>query len=1056
MKKINLLLSLLLCAAYNNSISAQNTQQNYLRSDNTDKLESTVKAHNQGAIYFTSSNKHLQKANAATQNVFPYSNTIDKESEFSRLLVEDANNDDCSWRYNMHNAMYQNVYGNHIADDWLFTEALPVKKGYKYHLKFSLQTATSKEKIEVFTGKSAVSTAMKQCIMPETEIQTQRKVAKEFEVTFIAEETCDHYIGFHACSDADGFIIYIDEIYVDEGAAAEGPQTVTDVQVTPNEYGELSANISFNAPLTDMQGAPLQENDINKIEVFRNSQLIKTFDSPKPGSPLSFEDNGETLPIENGMNTYEFIAYSAKGKGDVTSKEVYIGIDIPKAMDQIIMQGTENKALIVGIAPTTGIHGGYISPNNLKYTVTRFTSLGSYSDVAKDLIMPMYEDVLPDDGMQVVYYYGMKSANSAGESEYTYTDNVLVAGAGYKLPFNETFSYYDAYAKQNFPTLNSSVWVSDDNWDLLAEENGVKSEEGGMLAFKPKTENVTNYIYTPIINLLNEVKPYIKLRLFIPNDSKAKLDINYAVFKESNLTKIETVTDPFNHNIKPGEWNDIEINISSLNGWREIRFQFMATAESTNDVLYLDNVMVYDNINLDLAVTDIACNKVIETENESEIKVYVENRGMGNSEPCSMSLYCNENLIDYQSIEELASGDTCSVAFKYTPKEEDVNTEKSFYAVIDLEDDKMYNNQSETVTSIIDRMPFKAVNDLAAKEEEEGKILLTWSEPAHAEKINKKVNDDVESYEDFIIENIGNYKMVDGDGQRTYGINMCSWQNIFEPQSYIVFNPHGANLDLEVSPEWTPHSGDKMLVCFDALNVDPDTLIRNDDWIITPELAPNTLFSFWAKSPDLLSPAEELEVLYSVTDNDTASFYRLEPEIIKVPALWTQFVYLLPADAKYVALHCVSPALFALFVDDLAFYQKEEEMLNIEGYHVYRNGQLITKMPLKTRQYTDQPKESGNYYYEVETIYTQGKSAKSNKADIEYVVGINNMESLVKIYAADGMLYIENAGDREITINTPQGYTVYAGNATEYRPLKLDRGVYIVKADDIVTKVCVE
>lgn len=1054
--KNTILLSMLLCAAYNSPF-AQNTLPEYTRTDNTGKAESLVKARKQAAIYYTANNNLLRRASAAEAVAFPYSNTLDNQDEFNKLKVEDANDDNCSWIYNMHNAMYKNKYGNHAADDWLFTEALPVKKGYKYHLKFALQTANITEKIEVFVGNSASSTEMKQNVMPKTEISTEREF-KTYEATFIAEETGNQYIGFHACSEEDGFILYIDNIYVDEGAAAEGPQTVTDVQVTPDEYGELSATVSFKAPLTDMQGVQLQENDIRKIEVFRNKQLIKTFDSPKPGAPLSFEDNGETLPLENGMNTYEFIAHSAKGKGDVTSAEVYIGIDIPKAIDFLIMQGTENKALIVWGAPKEGVHGGYISPNTLKYTVTRFTSEGSYTDVAKDLMLPMYEDILPDDGMQMVYYYGVKSTNTAGESEYAYTDDVLVAGAGYKLPFNETFSYFDPYAKQYFPTLNSSMWVSDANWNLAAEDEdtGAKSEEGGMLAFKPTEENLKNYIYTPIINLSQEVKPSIKLRLYVPENSKAQLDLNYSVYKETNLTKIKTLTDPFYYDIKPGQWNDIEVDISSLNGWKEIRFQFMAKAESPNDALYIDNVTIYDNIDIELGVTGIACSKIMETEKESKISVFVENKGISSSTPCIMSLYCNDEIIDRKDVEELAAGDTCSVSFKYIPKEEDVNTEKSFYAMIDLQDYKEYNNKSETVISFIDGMPLKAVNDLAAKDEGEGKVVLTWSEPAHAEKIYKKTSDDIESYEDFIIENIGNYSMVDGDKQRTYGINMCSWPNIFEPQSFIVFNPLRANLDLEVSPEWTPHSGDKMLVCFNALNVDPDTLIRNDDWLITPELAPNTLFSFWAKSPDLFSPSEEMEVLYSVTDTDTASFHRLEPEVIKVPAVWTQFVYLLPADAKYVALRCISPALFALFIDNLNFYQKEEVALKVDGYNVYRNGQLITQMPVKTCSFTDQPKESGKYYYEVETIYTQGTSSKSNKANIEYVVGIDQAESLVKIYTTGGMLHIENAGDRSLSICTPQGYTVYTGNAAEYSPLKLERGVYIVKADNITAKVCVE
>lgn len=1043
----NIILPSLLCFIISTGTLAQNT---YKRSDKFDKVENKTEDQKTFAIYYTSTENRLHRAKS-NEAAFPYNNTFDTKDDFLRMTVEDTNRDNNTWYHYMHYAMYSNSYGENIADDWLFTEALPIKEGYKYHVSFSLQTSTSTEKMEVAVGNGASSMNMKQNIFPQTEVVTNREW-KRYETTFVAEETGNQNIGFHICSGSEGFMMYLDSIYIEEGAAAEGPQTVNDVEIIPASYGELSATVSFNAPLTDMQGEPLEENDIEKIEVSRNGVLVKTFTAPKPGEYCSFEDNGETVPIENGNNTYQFVAYSAKGKGDLVSVDAYIGIDIPAAVSTIIMQGSEDKALIVWGAPRKGVHDGYISPSSLKYTVTRFTSQGSYKDVAEDIETSMYEDPLPSEGTQMAYYYGVKSKNMAGESEYAYTENVLVAGQGYSLPFNETFSYFDPYAKQYIPALNTSIWVSDENWQLLAEDNEVKSEEGGMLAFKPESENKKNYMFTPIIDLSREVNPCMKFKIYIPESSNANLDLRYSVYKESNLTKIKTITNPYNYDIEPGKWNDIYVDISSLAGWKEIRFQFYATGNSSNDVIYIDDVSVYDNIDLDLAVTGIDYEKIITSEEDAEITVYIKNKGMGTSYQCSAVLYCNDEILAREDVSALAPEDTCSVKFRYTPEDKDVNTTKQFYAILDIEDEKLNNNTSETVTSFVESMPFKAVTDLSVREEQ-GKIMLGWSEPEHAESMNIKVNDDIESYEDFIIEDIGSYTMVDGDGQQTYGVNMCSWPNIFEPQSFIVFNPHRANMDLELDPGWTPHSGNKMLVCFDVMNVDPDTIIRNDDWLITPELAPSTLFSFWAKSPNPYTPAEELEVMYSVTDTDTASFYRLEPEVIEVPAMWTQYVYLLPYDAKYVALHCVSPARFALMLDDLEYSMKEEKDLTVEGYNIYRNGECITQTPVRTCSYTDEPSETGEYYYEVETIYNQGTSQKSNMEGIAYEISVYDTGDDFNIFVSDNMLYIESTANERVTVYTPQGYTVYNGNTTDYRPLELDKGIYIVKVGNRMRKV---
>lgn len=988
---------------------------------------------------------------ADSESVFPYINNFDTKEDFLKFTVEDTNYDMNTWYHYIHYAMCST--NGYSADDWLFSEALPLKKGYKYQLSFSLQTGSKTESFEVSIGNGASSEEMTLNIFTNTDILTNRDW-QEFETSFVAEESGDFYIGFHACSVSGSQMIYLDNIKILEGAAAGSPQTVTNIVITPNEYGELSATVSFDAPLKNMEGEDLLQDEIEKIEVFRKGNLIKTFTNPVPGENCSFEDTGDTYPIENGFNTYQFIAYSDKGKGDVINEEAYIGIDIPVAIENVILQGSEDKAIIAWAAPKKGINGGYVNSNKLQYTITRFSSMGDYVDVAKDLSFSFYEDLLPGDGVQKAYFYGVKSKNVAGESEYGLSDDVLVAGEAYKPSFKEVFSYYDSYAKQNLPALNTAIWVSDENWQLVADDNGVVSKEGGMLAFKPESENKKNNIYTPIIDLLDEVRPYMRLNLYVPENSNAKLDLNYSVYKESNKNRIKSIIDPNNYEIKKGEWNEINIDLTKVAGWNEIRFIFSAEGETDSDVFYIDDVEIYDNIDIDIAVNDITCEKVFVAGQESEIKVYVQNKGMGDSYECNAFLYCDDEVVGTQDIDMLSSNDTCTVIFKYIPSEDDINTAKTFYVEIDIEDDKKVNNKSDNITSFIDYFPFKSVEDLSLSGENDN-VILTWSEPVYDKTINTVIYDDIESYDDFLIENIGNYKMVDGDGEQTYGVNMYSWPNIFEPQSFIVFNPYKANMDLELDPGWAPKSGSKMLVCFDVINIDPDTVIRNNDWLITPELKPNTLFSFWAKSPNIYTEPEELEVMYSTTDNDTVNFLRLEPEVIEVPAMWTQYVYVLPSDAKYVALHCISPARFALFIDDLKYTIDEEEQMEIEEYKIYRNGEFIADVPGNKNEYIDKPNVSGNYYYEVEVVYSQGVSDKSNVVEVDYITSIEDVEKEVNVFVVEDVLHIENAVDENISVYLLEGYNIYNGKGDEYEPIRLEHGVYIIRIDEATYKIVI-
>lgn len=999
----------------------------------------------------------LKKSYASQQedNLYPYIVNFDSYEDIADFMVEDANKDGNSWFYYIHYVMYSHASSGYTADDWLFTKGLQVTKGTKYHLSFSVQTATATEKIEVFAGNDCTSDVMKQEIVPETEVSTNREW-QTISATFIAEETTTLYIGFHACSDPGSSTLCIDNLFIDEGAAEKGPQTVNNLRITPGARGQLSATLSFDAPTLDMSGNELPQDGIDSITIARQGMHVKTITNPAPGENIVFEDNGETTPVENGINSYELITFGKQGKGDVVSQEVYIGIDTPVAIDNIIMQASEDKALIVWFAPSEGIHGGYVSSNTLKYDIVRFNSQGTYEFVATDLQTTLYEDPLPEEGTQLAYYYGISAKNEAGAGEYAYTEDVIVAGAPYKPKFTEPFSYYDEYAKQNLPSLNTSIWVSDMDWMLSEDDDYVSSQDNGMLVFKPSTENAKHFITTPIITLAEEINPVLELNLFIPENSNASLDLNYSVYKESTLSNITTIFDEYNTELKKGEWNKVSINISKLAGWGEVKFQFSATGNTPEDMLYIDDVVIYDNIPNDVAITGISGERIIKAGETVHFNVVAENKGTADSQPCNVLLYCNDELISENNLDILSPGDTCTVSLEYTPTEDDINTCKIIRAELDITDEKTFNNKSEELEAFIDAMPYAPVTDLNAKEKG-GYVVLDWSVPAYQQRIDKRIDDDIEAYEDFIIEGIGEYTLIDGDKQQTYGISMHSWPNIYEPQSFIVFNPHKANMDLSLDAGWTPHSGEKMLVCFDAINTDPDNIIPNDDWLITPEVKPNTLFSFWTKSPNTVVEPEQLEVLYSPIGTAVEDFIPLEPEVIEVPAQWTQYIYLLPADAKHVALHCVSAARFALLVDDISFTANEEEILRLKGYNVYRDGVCITKEPIGTNTFTDKDVEKGmTYYYEIETVYEQGVSPLSNMANILFEKSIIDNESEISIYTTDNKLFIENAGNEVIKVYTPQGLMLYNGNGNDYRPLELAQGIYIVTTGHETAKVLVK
>lgn len=173
------------------------------------------------------------------------------------------------------------------------------------------------------------------------------------------------------------------------------------------------------------------------------------------------------------------------------------------------------------------------------------------------------------------------------------------------------------------------------------------------------------------------------------------------------------------------------------------------------------------------------------------------------------------------------------------------------------------------------------------------------------------ITDDFESYADFTINPTGQWTFLDLDADSTYGFSGITFPNNYSPMAFIVFNP------TQTDPELTsmiPHSGDKVLACIAS------TGAQNNDWIISPDLGTHTgcVFSFWAMAFDGQYP-EWMKVGYSTTTNESSAFTFIQGgSHVVVPNEWTKYTYILPADAKYVAINCISDDAFIFMLDDIS------------------------------------------------------------------------------------------------------------------------------------------
>ncbi len=247
-----------------------------------------------------------------------------------------------------------------------------------------------------------------------------------------------------------------------------------------------------------------------------------------------------------------------------------------------------------------------------------------------------------------------------------------------------------------------------------------------------------------------------------------------------------------------------------------------------------------------------------------------------------------------------------------------------------------------------------------------GDVLFTWNN-------YNGFFDDFESYDDFIISDIGNYTLFDGDGSPTYAFNNYTFPNEYYTGSYIIFNPSQASPPL-IDNSITPHSGNKFIGCFAAV------YSTNNDWLITPEIPVESglTFSFWAKT--LMDYGlEEFKVAVSTTDKDPGSFNFIDLNPVQVPLSWTKYEYDLSAYAGkniYLAIVCVSNDVFLFMVDDLEVAFDKKSPKPLVNYKISKNGVTIASN-ITTTNYTLEGLAQGEYTFGVKGIFQTGESAES-------------------------------------------------------------------------------
>lgn len=979
----------------------------------------------------------------------PFRENFSDGATFSLLDIVDFNNDGVSWSRYASNDADGDAYAQCDAsddvakDDWLMLPPLALKRGTQYVLTFkaSALMISYPEVLEVMAGLAATPDNMTIEIISQREVENEMSWSwHTYTASFEVPDDGDYTIGFHALSPAARYRLAIDDIAID-GATKDSPASVADLKATPATDGSFAATVSFTVPSRTQGGAPLA--DGIGADIIVNNNTVRTLTGLKPGQKVA-----ETVETAEGSNDVTVICRNDAGMSMAANTTVFTGHDSPGKVRNLTAHVSGGNVVLTWDAPL-GEHGGYVDPANLTYTVIRYFSSDNY-----EAFGPVYEttytDVYESDQQTMLTYlvYAHEVGSSAfGPSEITNT--VVAGGSYYTLPYEETFL-------SGFPSKICGVVSIDASrgawslWNELAENETANPQDNdyGCIYFAPYKAGDRVRFFSGNIALGNVANPELSFWVN-PTQSRGTLDIEISVEggQWSNVGKID-----FSKERITG-WCKISVPLKEFLGSEFIQFSFVATAADDISRIYVDNIAIANVFNQDLAL-DIKTRKNFYLDRDNEITLFVTNKGKYAASGYDIVLYRDgtpvktftgpkldaDGALEYTYVENISVESPLTATY---------HAELTYYA-----DENSANNRTPDMPVRNRIEPFPAPGQIEASADNAGNVKLAWAAPEKAEcKSLGRVTETFEDYESFIIEDMGDWEMVDVDGQDgTFPIIQAFYPHMREPKAWMVWNLWDLSASADETTTWNPVSGHQLLVSFCDLDNE------NDDWLISPELDGSAhTVTFFAKSITILYGDEPFEMYYSTTSRDLSSFVKAGEGAVSVD--WTEFSFDVPENARFFAIRRVGSGV-VLCLDDISYSAGNGIPADLElvGYNVYRDGSKVNDNTVARPAFDDVLPDGFTHTYSVSAVYNHGESKATPLVDV--YPGLNGIiyaeaaQPVVK--AVEGAILVEGADGMPLRLYRADGVMCHSAVAGSHDRIDAATGIYVLTVGPKAYKIRVK
>ncbi|MCM1006166.1 MAG: choice-of-anchor J domain-containing protein [Prevotella sp.] len=964
-------------------------------------------------------------------------NEFATETDFNHFTSIDGNKDGIEWTYVNHGNngwARMSFNADKQMDDWLISAPVRLEVGKSYYVSIEAASngASYPERFELKLGKEPTAESMTKTIMSATEV-TDTQIKEFGEYVYVTSPGI-YYIGLHGISNPGMYHLDVFKFSVSEPIMGMAPGTVENLVAIPGENGALTATLKFTAPQVTFNGNVLES--IEKIEISRNSEVVKTIANPTPGDEIQVVDEVNV----SGTYNYSVRAYNSSGVGNPVETSLYIGVDYPAAPSAIAVNESKTNPGEVTIswsAVNADINGNNL--NNVTYNV--YDCSGSVAQPLATGISATEYTYRAISAGQKFFQYAVEAVSERGTLEESVIYSTLI-------PVGKAYDgYMESFADCKLSyVLGVTTSIGGGKWTMYNDTKfkDVKSydNDNGFFDLEGQYAGCAQGFYTGKISLEQIESSILSFYMYRFSDTDANtLTISAREVGELNYTELgKTVA----NTLPANGWNRVLIDLSEYDG-KEIQLMFDGVIKSYTN-LPIDNIKVGSIVNHDLAINAISAPQRVNAGAQYEVSVDVANYGTLTASGWKINLYADDALLNSISGPEIAPGQSTSVSLTCTMSPIAVEAVNHHAELEYAADEADANNVSETITVYPIENLLPAVTDLKGKAISQSSNELTWSEPDMSAGVCEPVYnnfEDGESYADFYKDWI----FLDMDESPIGGFNDVEYPiSVGTTQSFWIHD--SSYIDGIYNEGFAAHSGTKCLASLYRL--DNGTV---DDWVISPELPGIAqTISFWARSYTKDYP-EIIEIRYSTGSVETDDFIEIK-SIISVPASWTQYYVELPQGAKRFAIRSVAKSSFMLMLDDFSYTATTDE-LTLKGYNIYRDGTRINEKTITETTYVDNNLSTKEHEYIVTAVYEEGESRGSNVVMIDNAASLNDIYGGIMVNGGKGSITVEGATGVYLTIASIDGMVIYAGTPDDDLTLNVTQGVYLVKAGNTVKSVLV-